>query len=190
MRGLRMLVVMAVICAVLSGCGPTREQIAQQRALEAEQEAVRQEKLEAELEAERQAEERRRQSDAQDIRRGFTPITPRDFQLDARKLGVAAAYISINGFIVRDGRLSVIFASQNDAVLMIHSNLEMPYVPILIDDAERQFRSELMSCQNGRGSYMGCAAKVIGRVGQCELTNGFGAKRQEFCLIVADGELR
>jgi hypothetical protein len=61
-------------------------------------------------------------------------------------------------------------------------------VPLLTDDASREFRQYLLKCQSNPVSAQGgCSVTVLGHVTICKLSNAFGATREPPCVDVEEG---
>jgi hypothetical protein len=64
-----------------------------------------------------------------------------------------------------------------------HYGRVQPMVPLLTDNASREFRRYLLSCQSNLG---GCSVTVFGQATICALSNAFGATRELPCVAVED----
>jgi hypothetical protein len=129
----------------------------------------------------------RRQQAEQDEAKGYESISGETFVLDGKDLAAKAAKVSLSGVYIREGNLDVLYADAR-AVMMAHQGLRQPSVPLLTDDASREFREHLLTCQsNPASAQMGCPVAVLGRVTTCTLSNAFGAARAEPCVAVEDG---
>lgn len=122
-----------------------------------------------------------------DRARGYESITVETFVLDGRDLASKAAKVSLSAVYVREGKLEVLYADTR-AVMMAQERLYQPNVPLLTDDASRDFRQYLLRCQSNPGSaQMGCPVTVLGRATMCTLSNAFGGTRAQPCVTVEDG---
>lgn len=131
-------------------------------------------------------------NDALDQERGYQQITVETFELDGKDLAAASARVSVSGSLMSDGGVSVLFANRQAAILATkYSNVAGQHyatVPLLLDDASRSFRQNLLSCQSQpASSYFGCPVTVLGHATICTLSNEFGAARQLPCVAVEDG---
>lgn len=65
-------------------------------------------------------------------------------------------------------------------------------VPLLTEDASREFRKALLKCKSTPGSdQIGCLTVITGHVTQCSITGPLGAGQTLPCIVVENGrELR
>jgi hypothetical protein len=111
-------------------------------------------------------------------------ISVETFVLDGRKL--VGAEVVLSGVYIREGNLDVLYADVR-AATMAHQGLHQPNVPLLTDDAQRELRQYLLTCQSKASAQIGCPVTVLGRVTTCRLSNALGDSRQEPCVTVEDG---
>jgi TPR repeat protein len=137
--------------------------------------------------AERRAQEGRAAQVAQDGARGYQTISIETFVLDGRELASKAAMVSISGTYIRRGNLDFLYVNATALALEDRFGRQQPNVPLLTDDASREFRRYLLACQSGRPSWLGCPVTVLGRVTTCIKSNAFGTRREEPCVAVEDG---
>ena len=151
---------------------------------------VRKRQEESENQQELQRAEARRQQAEQaerDRTRGYQSITVETFVLDGRDLASKATKVSLGGVYIRQGNLDVLYANVQAAMIANSRGLHQPNVPLLTDDASREFRQHLLMCQsNPASAEMGCPVTVLGRVITCKLSNALGATREEPCVAVED----
>jgi hypothetical protein len=108
--------------------------------------------------------------------------------VNSSDLASKAAKIVLSGVYVREGNLDVLYADVRALMIAHEGHLHQPSVPLLTDDASREFRQYLLMCQSNPGSaQMSCSVTVLGRVTICKLSNAFGATREEPCVAVDDG---
>jgi hypothetical protein len=153
-----------------------------------QEEAVRRAQEQLELQ---RAEARRQQRDLEDRARagGYQSISVEAFVLDGKDLATSAAKVSLSGVYIRQGNLDVLYANVQAAMIANSRGLHQPNVPLLTDDASREFRHHLLMCQsNPASAEMGCSVTVLGRVATCKLSNAFGATREEPCVAVENGK--
>jgi hypothetical protein len=158
-----------------------------------QEERKRQEDASRRQQEQREAQEveaRRQQAEQaeRDRTRGYQSITVETFVLDGRDLASKATKVSLSGVYIRQGNLDVLYADVQAAMIANSQGLHQPNVPLLTDDASREFRQHLLMCQsNPARAQMGCPVTVLGRVTTCKLSNAFGATREEPCVAVEDG---
>jgi hypothetical protein len=139
-----------------------------------------------------QEEEARRQQQLEDQARagGYQKTSVETFVLDGRDLAARGSKVSLAGNYLREGNLEVLYADTR-AVLMRTHGVPQPNVPLLTDDASREFRQHLLRCQSNPGSaQMGCPVTVLGRATMCTLSNAFGGMRESPCVAVDEGQMR
>jgi hypothetical protein len=149
----------------------------------------------AEAAVARQAQEARaREQEARDQKReqarGYRRISFETFLLDGKDLATRTAKVSLNGAYTREGNVDVLYPDMR--VLIIAHNYQsagnQQRIPLLIDDASRDFRQRLLMCRsNPASAQIGCPFTVLGQVTICTLSNGLGAERTSPCISVEDG---
>jgi hypothetical protein len=126
-----------------------------------------------------------------DDARGYKTISFDTFALDAKSLAAAEARISMSGAYVPDGNFEWLFPGQGEAMqasLYPAQGQNIAKIPLLTEDASRDFRRFLLKCKSVPGSdRMGCLTVVTGHASMCEITGPFGARRKLPCLIVENG---
>ncbi len=119
--------------------------------------------------------------------RGYEPISVETFVLDGKGLAARKAKVSLHGVYVREGNIDILYAD-NRAVMMAMNGVSQPKVPLLVDDAPRQFRKILLACQTDmRSARWGCVVTVLGHVTLCRFTNAFGTGNEMPCVAADDG---
>jgi hypothetical protein len=151
------------------------------------QESIGQDKRRHQAEAEDKM-QRQREQEAADEARGYPHITVETFMLDGKDLASVGAKAAIAGAYVREGNLDNLYADRR-ALFMARQDNSQPNVPLVTDDASRDFRQQLLRCQSDASSHLGCLVTVLGHATTCKLSNAFGAGREEPCLTVEDGRL-
>jgi hypothetical protein len=119
----------------------------------------------------------------------YTPMTIREFVIDGPQLAADSARLTLNGVYVLEGRVGYLYTNHH-SIELAHSVYEpttQPRVAVLTDDASRDLRAKLLSCQTDPTSAQtGCAVIVRGNATICGVTNGFGASHDEPCLNAMD----
>ena len=157
------------------------ERLAEIRGRSEAQQKQRQEELAKKRVVEREAELEERTS-------GYQRISVETFLLDGGDLAAKAAKVSISGVYVREGNLSVLYADRDSAMMAARGRTQQPKVPLLTDNASREFRQVLLMCQsNPANAQGGCPITILGRAEKCQLSNAFGATRDESCIAVEKG---
>jgi hypothetical protein len=142
----------------------------------------------AENAAAQRAQETRRQE--QEIKEGYQRISVEAFLLDGKDLATKSAKISLSGAYLGDDNISFLFSNARSVILATkYPNLgDQPKVPLLTENATREFRKRLLECRsNPASAQVGCLITVIGRATMCRLQSGFGAEREIPCANVQDG---
>jgi hypothetical protein len=151
---------------------------------------LRTQNLNAQIAAQKLAQQKERDQEAADEARGYQSITVETFVLDGKDLASKGAKVSLIGVFTREGNLDFLYADRR-AVLMATGRYgsPQPSVPLLTQDAAREFRKQLLEhlprCQPNVGG--GCPLTVRGRVITCTMTYALGASRQESCVDVENG---
>jgi hypothetical protein len=118
----------------------------------------------------------------------YRRISVETFVLDGKDLASNAAKVSLGGVYIREGNLDVLYADMRALMMVTQQRLNQPNVPLLTDNASREFRQHLLTCQsNPASAQMGCSVTVLGGVTSCRLSNALGASREEPCVAVEDG---
>jgi hypothetical protein len=144
-------------------------------------------KLDAQRRAQRLHQQAELDKAAADEARGYKRITIETFVLDAKELAAKAAQVSLGGVYIREGNIDFLYADTRAVMMASHQALQQPKVPLLTDDATREFRQHLLMCRSNPGSArLGCSVTALGRVTTCT-SNAFGGRREEPCLAVEEG---
>lgn len=126
-----------------------------------------------------------------DAARGYKAISFETFALDAKSLAATQARVSMRGSYLPDGNLEWLFPSQLDAI-QARSNPGQARnaikVPLVTDDAARDFRRVLLQCKATPGAdQVGCPAIVTGRVDLCSIRGPLGTDSDVPCVVVENG---
>ena len=126
-----------------------------------------------------------------DNARGYMSIAFETFALDAKNLAAAQVRISVKGAYVPDGNLEWLFASQGEAVqasMYPAQGRNIPRIPLLTEDASRDFRQFLLKCKSIPGAdRTGCLTAITGHVSMCSMTGPLGSNRTLPCIVVENG---
>jgi hypothetical protein len=71
--------------------------------------------------------------------------------------------------------------------MMERQGINPPRVPLLIDDADRQWRERVLACEASVESHFGCPMSAKGQSGMCWIENAFGVRHDEPCIKVDGG---
>jgi hypothetical protein len=147
--------------------------------------------------ATRQAQEARaREEEARNEEReqthGYQHISFETFLLDGKSLAAKAAKVSLSGAYLREGNVDFLYVNQTDIVMANApyggDGRNHPTITLLSDDATREFRQHLLSCQTDPSrAQLGCPVTVLGTATICTLKNVFGVKQELPCVAVEDG---
>lgn len=120
-----------------------------------------------------------------------TPTSVIDFSLDGKELADKSAFLTLSGMYIKQGNVESLFAS-TQAVLQSNyytSGAPPPSIPLLTENASREFRKHLLGCQaHATYSQIGCPVTIWGQATICTQTNAFGVTRDVPCIHVIDGE--
>jgi hypothetical protein len=123
-----------------------------------------------------------------DDARGYKKISFETFALDAKALAASESRISIAGAYVPDGNFEWLFVDQAAAIQANAGAPNITRIPLLTEDATREFRQALLRCKSTPGSdQVGCSTVVSGHVSLCSLTGPLGGGRSLPCIIVENG---
>ncbi|MGD0332969.1 MAG: lysozyme inhibitor LprI family protein [Xanthobacteraceae bacterium] len=125
-----------------------------------------------------------------DHERGYEPISVETFVLDSKELAAKAAKVSVSGAYLGQNNIGFVYVDTRAVIMATkYPNLgEQPKVPLLTDNATREFRQRLLACQsNPAAAQVGCPMTILGEVTICTFSNGFGAERTLPCINVEDG---
>jgi hypothetical protein len=121
----------------------------------------------------------------------YQSVSVRDFAVDGPKLAAENAKVSLTGSYILQGNVGMLYANMQ-AVIMTRYHPDagtQPNVPLLTDDASRQLRQRLLSCQTDpSAAKVGCTLKIRGHAAMCPVTNAFGATHEAPCVKVEDGK--
>jgi hypothetical protein len=119
----------------------------------------------------------------------YIPTTIREFVIDGPQLAADSARLNLSGVYVLEGRVGYLYTNHH-SVELAHSVYEpttQPRVAVLTDDASRELRAKLLSCQTDPVSAQtGCTVSIRGNATVCGVSNGFGATHDEPCLNAMD----
>lgn len=145
---------------------------------------------ERKVQAERQAQQLKAQTEsnnnAADEASGYRHVTIDSFVLDGKDLAAENAKLAISGAYLREGNLDNLYANR-PAAYRDSQGYAQPKVPILTDNATRDFRQQQLNCLASPASDLGCPVTVLGHATTCKLTNAFGVEREGPCVDVEDG---
>ncbi len=119
----------------------------------------------------------------------YTPTTIREFAIDGPRLAADSARLTLSGVYVLEGRVGYLYANHHSVELAqsVYEPTTQPRVAVLTDDASRDLRAKLLSCQTDPiSAQTGCAVSIRGNATICGVTNGFGASHDEPCLNAMD----
>jgi hypothetical protein len=157
------------------------QRLAEIRSRSDSQEKAREKELTEKQALEQQAELKVRTS-------GYQTISVETFILDGGDLAAKAAKVSLSGTYIHEGNLHILYADMRTAMMATRGAHQQPNVLLLADDASREFRQLLLTCQsNPTSAQMGCPVTVLGQATKCKLSNAFGATREEPCVAVEKG---
>jgi len=125
-----------------------------------------------------------------DRERGYEPISVETFVLDSKELAAKAAKVSVSGAYLGQNNIGFVYVDTRAVIMATkYPNLgEQPKVPLLTDNATREFRQRLLACQsNPAAAQAGCPLTILGEVTICTFSNGLGAERTSPCINVEDG---
>lgn len=130
-----------------------------------------------------------------DSARGYNLISFETFALDGKSLAETQARVSMKGAYLPDGTFEWLFPSQVEAITAKNypaQGRNIAKIPLLTDDASREFRKTLLKCKSTPGAdQIGCLTVITGHVSQCSITGPLGAGRTLPCIVVENGrELR
>ena len=123
-----------------------------------------------------------------DEAKGYKRISIEAFMLDAKSLAASQARVSLVGAYVPDGNFEWFFARQTDVLQATAGAANIPKIPLLTEDAKREFRQFLLRCKSSPGaSEMGCLTVITGHVSLCSLSGPLGNGRGIPCVTVENG---
>ncbi len=92
----------------------------------------------------RQEQEAEAQQIRTELAQGYRRITFEDFQLDGKKLTRDQERVSIRGVYKKLGQIEYLFSSQSALMVAVQKLETNDAIPILTDDAVRDFRQVLL----------------------------------------------
>jgi hypothetical protein len=123
-----------------------------------------------------------------DAARGYRPITFEAFALDAKSWASVQTRISVRGAYLPDGNLEWLFPGQTEAIQARSGARNIAKIPLVTEDASREFRKALLRCKSTPGSdQIGCRTVVTGHVSLCAMTTPLGANSDIPCIVVENG---
>jgi hypothetical protein len=132
-----------------------------------------------------QKQEIERQADLGQL--GYQTVTVDGFALDGKVLAAKSAKIALSGFYFREGNLDLLYADKRAGIMARERMSQPSNVALLIDDASREFRRHLLTCQsNPATKFQGCPFTILGHATICTLTSAFGVTREQPCVAVED----
>jgi Asp/Glu/hydantoin racemase len=126
----------------------------------------------------------------QEKKEGYQRISVEAFALDGKDLARKSAKVSISGVYLGSDSSSFLFSDARSVILATrYPNLgDQPKVPLLIDNATREFRKRLLDCRsNPASTQVGCPVIVLGRAAMCTLRSELGVTREMPCIDAQDG---
>lgn len=123
-----------------------------------------------------------------DAARGYRPITVEAFALDAKSWAAAETRVSVRGAYLPDGNLEWLFPGQTEAIQARSGARNISRIPLVTEDASREFRKALLRCKSMPSSdHIGCRTLVTGHVSLCSITTLLGANNDIPCIVVDNG---
>jgi tetratricopeptide (TPR) repeat protein len=123
-----------------------------------------------------------------DQKQAYQRVTFEQFLLDGKLLAEGQARVSIKGRYVKFGEIEYLFSDELAVLAARHSLKPDMGVPLLIDDASREFRKVLLYCDStATFTPVGCPVAVFGHVEMCEKTSLAGTTHTP-CLAVENGD--
>lgn len=126
-----------------------------------------------------------------DDARGYKPISFETFALDAKSLASKQARISMKGSYMPDGNFEWFFPSQMEAFNARNypeQGRNAAKIPLLTEDASRDFRKFLLKCKSTPGAnQMGCLTVITGHVSLCSVTGPLASGTSLPCIVVENG---
>jgi hypothetical protein len=121
----------------------------------------------------------------------YPSVSVRDFAAEGSKLAAESAKVSLTGSYILQDKHGMLY-TDTQAIVLTRYHPEagrQPTVPLLTNDASRQLRQRLLSCQTDlSAAQVGCTIRIRGRATMCTLTDASGATRQAPCVDVEDGK--
>ena len=126
-----------------------------------------------------------------DAAKGYKQISFETFALDGKSLAATQARVSMKGSYLPDGNFEWLFPGQVEA-LHARSNpgqgRNIPKIPLVTEDASRDFRKTLLKCKTTPGAdQMGCLTVITGHVSQCTVTGPLASGTSLPCIVVENG---
>jgi hypothetical protein len=121
----------------------------------------------------------------------YRSVSVRDFAAEGSELAAENAKVTLSGSYILQDKRGMLYAD-TQAIVLTRYHPEagtQPTVPLLTDDASRQLRQRLLSCQTDlSAAQVGCKIRILGRATMCTLSDTSGAARQAPCVNVEDGK--
>jgi hypothetical protein len=121
----------------------------------------------------------------------YQAVSVPDFAADGTRLAANNAKVSLTGWYILQDNRGMLYADMQ-AIVMTRYHPEagpQPNVPLLTNDASRQLRQRLLSCQTDlSAAQVGCTIKIRGQARMCPLTDASGATHEVPCVNVEDGK--
>jgi hypothetical protein len=115
-------------------------------------------------------------------------ITVETFVLDGRDLATIEREVTLTGVYLREGNFDDLYTDTRAVMMATQQGLQQPHVSLLTENATREFRKYLLTCQSDPARVrFGCPMTILGRATTCTLTTAFGTTREQPCVDVEDG---
>jgi len=117
-------------------------------------------------------------------------ISLETFLLDGKDLAARSAKVSLQGFYLPQGDAGLFFANQTALIMAAGypEGANTPRLPLLTEDATRDFRQYLLACRsNPASAQIGCPVSIVGYATMCVASGPFSDRRQLPCVSVEDG---
>ena len=109
-------------------------------------------------------------------------------KLDGGDLAAKAAKVAVSGVYVPEGHYGALHNDSQRAMMAAQRLPQQPNIPLLTDNASREFRQLVLTCRsNPASTQVGCPVTIIGRAITCTWSNAFGVSRNEPCVAVENG---
>jgi hypothetical protein len=121
----------------------------------------------------------------------YRSVSVRDFAAEGSKLAAENAKVSLTGSYILENKRGMLYTDMQ-AIVQTKYHLQagtQATVPLLTNDASRQLRQRLLSCETDlSAAQVGCTIRIRGRATMCALTDASGATRKTPCVNVEDGK--
>ena len=123
------------------------------------------------------------------LRASAAPSSIVDFSLDGKQFAENSTFLTLAGMYIKQGNLEDLYASTQAVLQSSYSATSPPKVSLLTDEASREFRKHLLSCQaHPTYGQIGCPVTIWGYATICTQTTLFGVTKDLPCIHVVDGE--